>query len=82
MLSDKLQVITLNPNRTLKRVELPIVYEDGTYCITYLGDNYKIYPEKVFLEGKKPTIILNPFMLDMVHELTPEQWREKIGTAC
>ena len=79
MLKDKLQVITLNPNRTLKKVELPIVYEDDTYCVTYLGDNYKIYPEKVFLDGKKPTIILNPSMLDMVHELTQEQRRKKLG---
>lgn len=78
MKKDELQVITLNPDRTMKKMRLPIIYEDDSYCVSYLGDNYEIHLEKVFLDDRRPTIVLNPFLVGMVHELTQEQWRDKL----
>jgi len=55
-------------------MRIKISNTNDTYCVSYLGDNYKIHPEKVFLNNKKPTIILNPFTLDVVHEPILGQW--------
>jgi len=55
-------------------MRIKISNTNDTYCVSYLGDNYKIHPGKVFLDNKKPTIILNPFTLDVVHEPILEQW--------
>jgi len=68
----KLNIITLTPARELIEIKLPILCKGNQAYIVYENESYKIHPEKVFLKKGKPTIILNPFMQDMLHKLTKE----------
>jgi hypothetical protein len=72
-----IKVFSVDPSKRLIKTKLPIRFNrvQGNY-ITFKGINYRLELNKVYLDGKQPTIILNHSILDITHNPTVEQWLE------